>query len=238
MGFNRIVDKKYDLENPRTKNRAIPAGLISLGEAWVLVIISSALFLFSAAMLNRLALILSPVALAIIFGYSYAKRFTSLSHLVLGLCLGIAPVGAWIAVRGTLLTSSGNFDWPPVILAAAVTLWTAGFDILYSLQDIDFDRRAGLFSIPQKVGASAALLISRLAHYIAFVLLLDFGRFAGLGAAYYTGVAIIALSLVYEHALVHPRDFSKINAAFFTMNGVVSVVFFVFTLIDRILCRL
>jgi 4-hydroxybenzoate polyprenyltransferase len=225
MGFNRIADWKIDALNPRTQNRAIPAGLVTLVEAWTLVIASAVLFILASAMLNLLALELSPVALVLIFGYSYAKRFTSASHLILGLCLAIAPIGAWIAVRGTI-------EVPPLILGLAVMLWTAGFDILYSLQDVGFDRKEKLFSIPARFGETTALLMARSAHVLTAALLIGFGFSSSLGSVYFVGVTLVMCALVYEHRLVHPGDFSRINSAFFTMNGIVSIIFAIFTLAD------
>jgi len=225
MGFNRIADLRYDAENPRTAERALPRGLVSVAEAWAFVVVSAGVFVLAAGMLNRLALALSPVALALILGYSYTKRFTSWSHLILGLCLGIAPVGAWIAVRGA-------FALAPIVLAACVTLWTAGFDIIYSLQDLEFDRKAGLFSLPKALGEARALLVSRLAHAAMFGLLVWFGVLAGMGATFYIGLALVALFLIYEHSLVSPTDISRVNTAFFTMNGFVSVGLFVFAVVD------
>lgn len=225
MGFNRIVDAKIDAANPRTRTRAIPAGQVSFPQAWGLVIISTLLFIFAAAMLNTLALILSPVALVIILGYSYTKRFTSFSHLVLGLALGLAPIGAWIAVRGMV-------ELPAIVLAGAVMLWTAGFDIIYALQDIKFDKSVGLFSIPRKLGAARALIISLLMHALMIVLLMGFGLMTGGGIIYYLGVLIVAICIFYEHTLVSPKDLSRVNAAFFTMNGLVSVGYFLFTCFD------
>lgn len=232
MAFNRIVDRKIDAANPRTARRELPAGLVSLRQAKALMGISTLVFIGAAAMLGPLTFILSPVALFIIFGYSYCKRFTSLSHLVLGLALGIAPVGAWIAVRDTLLNSAGAFEAAPFLLAAAVMLWTAGFDILYALQDVEFDKKAGLFSIPKKFGAHKALWIARALHAAAVILLVDFGALCSLSWIYTAGVSVVVGCLIYEHSLVKPTDLSRINAAFFTMNGIVSVVFFVFTLAD------
>ena len=225
MGFNRIADTKLDAANPRTKSRALPAGLVSISTAWALVLISAGLLVLAARMLNPLALALSPVALAAVFGYSYSKRFTSLSHLWLGLCLGIAPVGAWVAVRGEI-------GLPSIVLSGAVVLWTAGFDIIYSLQDIDFDRRTGLFSLPARIGPARALLISRLFHVVMLGLLVWFGRLASLGAVYYTGVACVAVFLAYEQSLVSPRDFSRVNTAFFTLNGCVSIGLLIFVAVD------
>ena len=225
MAFNRIADLEYDRLNARTASRALPAGILSLAEVWALTLISSGVFVLAAAMLNRLAFALSPVALLVILGYSYTKRFTTLSHLVLGLALGIAPVGAWIAV-------TGRIDLPPIILSAAVMFWTAGFDIIYALQDLEFDARLGLFSIPNALGPGRGLLVSRVFHAFSIVLLAAFGILMGVGAAYYVGVALMAVLLVYEQHLVKPDDISKVNVAFFNVNGFVSIGFFLFALTD------
>ena len=225
MAFNRIADLEYDRLNARTASRALPAGILSLAEVWALTLISSGVFVLAAAMLNRLAFALSPVALLVILGYSYTKRFTTLSHLVLGLALGIAPVGAWIAV-------TGRIDLPPIILSAAVMFWTAGFDIIYALQDLEFDAKLGLFSIPNALGPGRGLLVSRLFHAFSIVLLAAFGILMGVGAAYYVGVALMAVLLVYEQHLVKPDDISKVNVAFFNVNGFVSIGFFLFALTD------
>lgn len=216
MTFNRIVDRRIDARNPRTASRAIPAGLVSVAEAWAFLLITTAMFLLAAAMLNRLALLLSPVALAIIWGYSLTKRFTKWSHAVLGLTLAVAPVGAWVAVTGTI-------GMPSLWLAGAVVCWVAGFDIIYSLQDIDFDRAQGLHSLPSRWGPAKALLFSKLLHVVSALLLLAFGLSAGLGVLYYIGWAIALMLLEYEHSLVSPRDFSRVDAAFFTVNGLMSV---------------
>jgi 4-hydroxybenzoate polyprenyltransferase len=225
MAFNRIADCKIDSQNLRTASRAIPKGLISIGSAWLFTIAAAALLVFAAYMLNPLAYALSPVALIIVLGYSYSKRFTSLSHLWLGLSLGIAPVGAWIAIKGEI-------GFPALALSAAVILWTAGFDIIYSLQDIDFDRKAGLFSLPAKLGIGRALFISRLFHACMIVMLAWFGILTALGSIYYAGVAFVALFLVYEQSLISPKDFSRVNTAFFTMNGCVSLAMAVFVALD------
>lgn len=218
MAFNRIVDREYDAANPRTRSRAIPAGLLSVSFAWTFTVASAALFFFSAAMLNRLALLLSPVALASVLLYSYTKRFTSLSHIALGWALSIAPTGAWIAVRGSL-------DSPtPLLLSAVVLLWTAGFDVLYSCQDCDFDREAGLRSIPARVGVARALLISRLLHAGAFIALVGLYYTTSLGALALLGVLTTGALLVYQHSLVRADDLSRLNAAFFTTNAFVSVI--------------
>lgn len=228
MAFNRLADAHLDAANPRTNSRAIPTGLISLGAAWVFVLISAAVFLFAAYMLNPLAFALSPVALVVILSYSYSKRFTSFSHLWLGLSLGIAPVGAWIAV-------TGEIGFPSLVLSAAVILWTAGFDIIYSLQDLDFDRATRLFSLPSRLGPAKALLISRVFHGGMVALLVWFGLLTGRGPVYYAGAALVAVFLIYEQSLVSPRDFSRANAAFFTMNGCVSVAFLGFVAADVLL---
>ena len=225
MTFNRIVDAAIDARNPRTKMRHIPAGILSRGFAWGFLAVSVAVFLWAAWMLNPLCLLLSPIALAIVLGYSLTKRFTSLSHLVLGFALGIAPAAAWIAIRGSLDT---RILW----LTAAVTFWTAGFDIIYSCQDVDFDRSEKLFSVPKRFGIAGALWLSRLLHAaMTACLVLLWHQFAlgWLGAA---GVAAIAGLLLYEHSLVKPHDLSRVNAAFFTVNGYVSVLFFVFWAAD------
>ena len=218
MAFNRIVDHKYDAANPRTSGRAIPAGALSLKFAWAFTLAAAALFFVAAAMLNRLTLVLAPVALASVLFYSYTKRFTSLSHLVLGWCLAIAPTGAWIAVRGAI-------DSPvPLLLSLVVLLWTAGFDVLYACQDYDFDRAAGLRSIPARVGIERSLWISRLLHAAAFAALVALYLTATPGAFALAGLAATAALLVYQHALVRADDLSRLNAAFFTTNAFVSVI--------------
>ncbi|MEW6357551.1 MAG: UbiA-like polyprenyltransferase [Planctomycetota bacterium] len=216
MAFNRIVDAQLDAQNPRTSGRAIPAGRIGLAAAWVFTIVMAALFVASAWALNRLCFFLSPAALVIVLGYSYTKRFTSLSHLFLGLALSVAPVGAWLAVTGA-------FALPPLLLAAAVLFWTAGFDILYACQDIEFDRRAGLFSIPKAVGVPWALRISSIFHAAMVGLLLVMSLCSDLGWLFVCGVAAAGAMLIYEHRLVRPDDISRVNMAFFTVNGIVSV---------------
>jgi 4-hydroxybenzoate polyprenyltransferase len=225
MTFNRLVDADVDGRNPRTKLRQIPAGALSRGFAWGFFALSCALLLAAAYMLNPLCLRLSPVALGIVLAYSYTKRFTSLSHVVLGFALGIAPAAAWIAIRGTL---DARILW----LTAAVTFWTAGFDIIYSCQDYEFDQREGLFSIPARLGLSGALWVARLFHVVMVVCLIALWSSFSLGILGLAGIAAIATILVYEHSLVHPNDFSRVNAAFFTMNGYVSVVFFLFWAAD------
>ncbi len=225
MAFNRIADLYYDALNPRTANRALPKRLVSVGTAWALVVGGSVVLVAAGYLLNPLAFALSPVALAVVIGYSYSKRFTSLSHLWLGLALGIAPVGAWIAV-------TGEIGFPSLVLSAAVILWTAGFDIIYALQDVEFDRRYGLFSLPAKIGPARALLMSRLLHIGAAVFLVSFGLLCGLGAWYYIGVALAAFSLLYEQSIVSANDLSRVNAAFFNANGVVSLAVLMFVALD------
>jgi len=216
MAQNRLVDREIDAANPRTASRAIPAGALSVGYVRAFLAVSVAIFLVAAASLNRLTLLLAPVALAIFFLYSYTKRFTALCHLVLGLCLAMAPVGAWIAVRGSL-------DWQPIVLGLAVLFWTAGFDVIYALQDEEHDRLAGIHSIPARVGAGPALAISALFHGVMVALLVVFWRAIGGGWLFAAGIAVTAAALVYQHAIVRPGDLSRINAAFFTANGFVSV---------------
>ncbi|MCL5103541.1 MAG: putative 4-hydroxybenzoate polyprenyltransferase [Armatimonadetes bacterium] len=225
MAFNRIADARIDALNPRTASRALPRRLISYSAAWVFTLLSSGLLVLAAYELNPLAWMLSPVALAAVLGYSYMKRFTSLSHLWLGLCLGIAPVGAWIAVTGWI-------GFPSIALSAAVMLWTAGFDIIYSLQDVEFDRKMGLFSLPSRIGPAAALAVSRLFHVAMIGLLVWFGLLTGRGTIYYAGAGFIGLFLIYEQSLVSTKDISRVNAAFFTMNGCVSLAFLVFVAVD------
>lgn len=218
MGFNRIVDREIDALNPRTQNREIPAGKVSVTQASLLVGVSALLFVFAAWQLNNLALALSPLALMALFFYSYCKRFTHFAHFVLGLCLGIAPVGAWVAVRGSL-------DFAPCVLAAAVMFWVAGFDVIYATMDNDFDRAHGIHSLVQTLGISGALRAARLLH-IGFIALLGiFGVLTQLSWPFYAGVLLIAGFLIYEHSLVDESDLRRVNAAFFTVNGVISVVF-------------
>lgn len=225
MAFNRIADLHYDALNPRTASRALPRGILTVGQVGVFTLIAAAVFVLAAWQLNPLCFALSPVALLWILGYSYTKRFTAFSHLWLGLSLGIAPVGAWLAVRG-------QFDLVPIVLSLAVMLWTAGFDIIYSLQDVEFDRRVGLRSLPQTLGEARALWLSRLMHVSMVALLVLVGSLAGLRWGYYAGVAVAGMLIAYEQSLVKPHDLSKVNLAFFTLNGWVSVLLFAFTLVD------
>ena len=228
MAFNRIADAQIDAANPRTATRAIPAGTLSHRFATIFVIITCGLFVLGASQLNRATLYLSPLALAIVLLYSYTKRFTRWSHLVLGFALGIAPAAAWIAVRGSL-------DARILLLTAAVTFWVGGFDVLYACQDIDFDRANGLNSIPQALGVPRALLIARVLHLLMLGLLAALVIVFGLGKLAIAGVVVVALLLLYEHSLVSAQDLSKLNAAFFTMNGVIAVVFFVFVAADMLI---
>ena len=221
MAFNRLADAAIDAANPRTRTRALPAGQLTPAFVTAFVLVSSAIFIAAAALLNRLAFWLSPVALAVLLLYSYTKRFTRWSHLVLGFALGIAPAAAWIAVRGSL-------DPRILLLTAAVTFWVGGFDVLYACQDFDFDREAGLHSIPRFVGIPAALWIARGFHLTMLALLMGLVWSFGLGKLAIVGVVVVAALLAYEHSLVSSNDLSKLNAAFFTMNGVISVVFFIF----------
>jgi 4-hydroxybenzoate polyprenyltransferase len=218
MAFNRIADREFDARNPRTATRAIPAGRLSVSFVWAFTLVSAALFFVASAMLNRLTLLLSPVALASVMLYSYTKRLTSLSHVVLGWCLCIAPTGAWVAVRGSLGSPV------PLLLSLVVLLWTAGFDVLYACQDYEFDRRAGLRSIPARVGVARALWVSRLLHAGAFAALAGLYFLTGLGALALAGVLATGALLVYQHSLVRADDLSRLNAAFFTTNAFVSVI--------------
>ena len=216
MAQNRLADRHLDAANPRTASRALPAGELSVGFVRAFLVASVLLFLAAAASLNRLTLLLSPVALVLLFVYSYTKRFTALSHLVLGLCLALAPVGAWIAVRGSV-------ERLPILLGLAVLCWTAGFDIIYALQDEAHDRAAGLKSIPARFGVRHALWVSALLHAAMVVLLLAVWRLAGGGWPFLAGIALTAAALVYQHAIVRPGDLSRVDSAFFTANGFLSV---------------
>jgi len=230
MAFNRLVDASIDARNPRTKMRQLPAGTLSRGFAWCFVAAAAAIFVLAAAALNPLCLMLSPLALAIVFGYSYTKRFTSLAHLILGFSLGIAPAAAWIAIRGSL---DPRILW----LTAAVTCWTAGFDIIYSCQDFHFDTAEGLFSIPRVVGIAWSLRLAQVLHLSMVCCLAALVAQFHLGALAMAGIAAVAALLVYEHSIVKPNDLSRVNAAFFTMNGYVSVLFLVFWAADIFLLK-
>jgi len=220
MAFNRLHDEPFDRVNPRTRGWALPAGRLSRRFVWSFLIVCAGGFIFSAAMLNPLAFKLSPVALMVLLGYSTTKRWTTASHFFLGLALGIAPLGAWIGVSGTIA-------WPPVLLGLGVMCWVAGFDIIYACQDADFDRRSGLFSLPVRMGKPRALAISALCHVAAIALFLGLSLTDGLGVFYLVAVAGAGALLAWEQSIVSPRDLSRVNSAFFTFNGWVSVVMFV-----------
>jgi 4-hydroxybenzoate polyprenyltransferase len=225
MAFNRWADAKIDAANPRTRSRAIPAGLLSSQFVFGFTCVAALIFLLAAAQLNRLTLYLSPLVLLVLLGYSYLKRFTRWSHLGLGLALGLAPSAAWIAVRGSL-------DPRIVVLTAAVTLWAGGFDVLYACQDFDHDRAAGLHSLPQAIGIPAAFWTARILHLAMLGLLVWFGLLFHFLALGWAGIAVVALLLAYEHSIVSPQDLRRLNAAFFTMNGVIAMVFFIFVAAD------
>ncbi len=225
MGFNRLVDMRIDAQNPRTSGRALPRGLVSTGFVATFVIASAGLLFLAGWMLNPLSLELVPIALVIVLGYSYTKRFTSLSHLFLGLALGIAPIGGWVAVRGEL-------SWEPWLLSAAVLLWVAGFDIIYSCQDVGFDQDVGLYSFPSRLGVRRALWLSSLFHVgMLGVLIWVFFLFR-LSWLSWMGLLLVAITLIYEHRLVRPGDLSRVNAAFFTLNGLVSILLLLFVGLD------
>jgi 4-hydroxybenzoate polyprenyltransferase len=220
MTFNRIVDRDFDAANPRTANRELPSGKLSVRFAWVFFLASVVLFLVAAYSLNWLTFALSPIALASVLGYSYAKRFTSFSHLLLGWALAISPTGAWIAVRGAIDSEV------PLLISLFVLMWTSGFDIMYACQDHDFDRKAGLRSIPARFGVARSLWMARLFHIQAWVVLLILYLVSGLGIVALVGVGLVALLLVYQHTIVRPNDLSRMNAAFFTTNAFVSIILF------------
>lgn len=228
MGFNRIVDRHIDARNPRTAMRELPRGAVSLSAAWALTGAATALFVGAAAYLGPLCLALTPLALLFLFGYSYTKRFTALCHLVLGIAIAGGPAGAWIAVRG-------DFGAAPALMMLAVATWIAGFDVLYALADRDFDRTAGLHSIPARVGVTGALAISAALHVVTVGALIALAPIARLGGPYLVGVGIMAALLIWEHAIVRPTDLSRVNIAFFNLNGYVSIVFLAATLADLFL---
>jgi 4-hydroxybenzoate polyprenyltransferase len=230
MAFNRLVDAKLDAANPRTSGRELPAGRLTPGFVGGFVVAACAVFLAGAAMLNRLALELSVPTVAVLLGYSYMKRVTRWSHVVLGLALGIAPSAAWIAVRGAL-------DWRIAVLSGAVLLWVGGFDVLYACQDFEHDRAAGLKSVPQAFGLEGAFWIARAMHVGMLCLLGLVVHLFGLGTAAKFGVATVAMLLLYEHSVVSPRDLRRMNAAFFTLNGVISITLFAFFAADVLLRR-
>ena len=225
MTLNRIVDRAIDAKNPRTKDRALVTGEFSVAAAWIAVAMSVAVFFASAASLNRLCFQLSPIALALLSAYHFVKRYSWLCHFALGAVLGLAPVGGWLAV-------TGHFSWMPVLLTLAVTSWVAGFDILYALQDVEFDKSAGLHSVPAHFGTSRALRMSEFCHVGAVVFLAAFGLWAGLGILYGVGVVVTAVLLKVEHSLVSDGDLSRLNTAFFTINGWVGILLFVFAALD------
>lgn len=226
MGFNRIADRRLDGANPRTSGRALPAGRISLGEAWAFVLVSAAVFFLSAAMLNSLAAALSPFALGFVLAYSFTKRFTLLSHLWLGLGTAMAPAGVWVALTGSL-------TWEIMILVGSVAFWVAGFDVLYACQDVEFDRKWGLFSIPARLGVGRALWVARGFHALSFSGFLWVRNLFALGSVYLLGVLLIGALFLVEHLLVSEKDLSRINDAFFTVNGLVSVLYFLAVLADN-----
>ncbi len=231
MAVNRIVDREFDAKNPRTAQREIPRGAIAVREAWVTVGIAAALFVWAAAMLNPLCLTLSPIALGWVCFYSFTKRFTRYAHVVLGLGLAIAPVGGYLAVTGAW----SEPWWMLLVLTAAVTTWSAGFDILYALPDVEFDRSQGLHSIPSALGVPRALLVARVFHVLTVLALAATVWTVGAGTLAWVGVAVAAAILAYEHSLVRADDLRRLDAAFFTMNGVISLAFFACVLADRIL---
>jgi 4-hydroxybenzoate polyprenyltransferase len=230
MAFNRILDADIDARNRRTASRHLPAGILSARFAWGFTAVASLLFLWAARELGFLCFVLAPAALAVLFAYSFAKRFTMFAHLLLGFCLGIAPAAAWIAMRGSL-------DWRICWLTAAVMFWTAGFDVIYACQDFDFDTAEGLFSIPRSFGIARALLLARLLHLAMLASLVALVIVFHLGALSVAGIFAVLILLVYEHGLVKPDDLSRVNAAFFTVNGYVSILFFAFWAADILLHR-
>ena len=230
MGFNRIADRDFDARNPRTRDRELPRGAISVSQAWISVVVAAALFVWAAWSLNPLCFLLSPVALAWVMGYSLSKRFTWWPHLWLGMSLAIAPVGGWIAVLGAW----SNPAWLLAAITVAVATWVSGFDIFYALPDVSFDRESGLRSAVVRLGEARAILLAKLLHGVTIPALALFGWGAGFGLWYYAGVAAAALILAYEHQLVRPGDLSRLDAAFFRMNAVMSVTVFGFALLDRL----
>jgi 4-hydroxybenzoate polyprenyltransferase len=221
MTINRIADLRYDKKNPRTKMRALVTGALTVSFAWIFTVVAVAVFFLSAGQLNALALKLAPLAIAILFFYSFTKRFTSWSHLFLGFALGISPAAAWIAITGSL-------DWRMLILCAAVTLWVGGFDVLYACQDVEFDQQAGLYSVPKRFGIANALWIARLMHVGVVLLLGALAASFGLPWPAWAGIVVVAALLAYEHSLVKANDLSKLNAAFFAVNGYISMLFLLF----------
>ena len=227
MSFNRLVDVKYDIHNPRTDYRVRLQDSIGRRNLWIFTVICALLFIAFAGGLNRLSLLLSPLALLIIFGYSYTKRFTNLSHFALGLALAFSPIGAWIGVKGEISLA-------PFILAFAVVLWTAGFDIIYACQDIQHDKESGLYSIPKKLGIHNSLRFSSALHFLMIITLLVFMYFTDLDIIYFGGVCFVGVMLIYEHSLIKPHDLSNISLAFFTVNGLISIGLMIITIVDII----
>ena len=225
MGLNRLIDADIDAKNPRTATRAIPAGLLSKGNVALFILISLLLLLYAAYRLNPLCLLLSPLAIFFLGLYSYCKRFTALAHVILGICLAAAPIGAWIAIRG-------DVTLPPLLLGAAVMFWVAGFDILYALQDLEFDRESGLHSIPVKLGVTGSLWLARIFSVLMVVLLIWLCVAESFGIAFICGIAAVTLLLTYEHWLLKDGDLSRLDLAFFTMNGYVSIIIFIATAVD------
>jgi 4-hydroxybenzoate polyprenyltransferase len=230
MGFNRIADRRLDARNPRTRGRELPSRRLTVSQAWASVLFAMVVFLWAAWALNPFCAVLAPVALIWVATYSYTKRFTSLSHLWLGAALAIAPVGGYIAVTGAW----SDPPWLLLVIAVAVACWVAGFDIFYALQDEAFDRGEGLHSLVVRLGREWAIVLAKVLHGVAIAALMVFGKGAGLGLPYFMGVALSIAVISWEHRLVQPRDLSKLNAAFFTANGVVSMVVFLGALIDRL----
>jgi 4-hydroxybenzoate polyprenyltransferase len=226
MAFNRYIDADMDAENPRTQGRSIPSGKVKRTDMLQFTVIMSVIFIILAAMLNKLTFILSFPALAIILLYSYSKRFTVATHLWLGLALGIAPVGAWVAIRG-------SFDIGPIILSAGVICWVAAFDILYALQDLEYDKAKGIISVPARTNPSVALLVARLLHAGTVAFFTWFGVYFSMGIAYWVGICFVVVLLLVEHGMVKPTDFSKVGYAFFTVNGIVSVLLLVCVILDK-----
>jgi 4-hydroxybenzoate polyprenyltransferase len=227
MGLNRLIDARIDAENPRTAERHIPAGKVSVFEAGLFIFVALVIFFFAAWMLNPLCFKLAPIAIGFFVLYAYCKRFTHFAHVVLGICLAAAPIGAWVALRGDL-------GWPVIALALAVLFWVAGFDIFYALQDYDYDVERGLHSVPSRLGKEKSFLLVRSFHGLMLLFLLLVLPGSGLGWIYFCGVIVVAGLLAYEHMLVKPDDLSKLDAAFFNMNGYISVTIFIFTLIDAL----
>lgn len=228
MGFNRIVDRRFDAANPRTADRAIPAGSVKLAEAWSMVVLAMLLFFFACSQLNRLTLMISPFALALTFFYSLTKRFTWLCHVVLGVALAFSPLGGWVAVKGTLI------DYP-FVLSLGVLFWVAGFDTVYACLDADFDRQAGLFSLPSRFGREGAFRLAVAFHVVAFALFVATGLMTSLGWPYYVGIVLTAAALFYQHLVVNPRDLSRIQLSFFTLNGLISLTLFAATWLALVL---